>query len=402
MIVAHYCQHVLGMGHLFRSLEIARALAPDEVAFITGGRPVDARLPDNVTEHRLPPLMMDEHFTRLLAEGGEDESVVEEVKAIRALRLPELLGAIRPDVLLVELFPFGRDSFAFELLPALEKARAGEYGPVTTACSVRDILVEKPDQAKYERKALDRLNPYFDAVLVHGDPALVDFSETFSRTADMACALEHTGYVAPEPDPQLTARLRREMDQLLPGPGPLVVASAGGGQVGGELLLAAVRASIALAPERPHRLAVFTGPFAGAGSRARLSVAARGTGHIRVAPFADHFPELLAGADLSVSMAGYNTTMNLLAGNTFGLVLPFDQNREQALRAGRLAGRGALEVLDPVDLDPARLAERLDRALDRSAERTSAAHGVNLDGARTSARLLRELAHARSRAEEHA
>lgn len=32
-----YCQHVLGMGHLVRSLEIVRALTDWEVTFLNGG-----------------------------------------------------------------------------------------------------------------------------------------------------------------------------------------------------------------------------------------------------------------------------------------------------------------------------------------------------------------------------
>ncbi len=37
-----YCQYVFGMGHLVRSLEIARALVRDfDVTFIAGGDPVD-------------------------------------------------------------------------------------------------------------------------------------------------------------------------------------------------------------------------------------------------------------------------------------------------------------------------------------------------------------------------
>ena len=37
MNILHYTQHVLGIGHLFRSLAIDRALAPATVHLTTGG-----------------------------------------------------------------------------------------------------------------------------------------------------------------------------------------------------------------------------------------------------------------------------------------------------------------------------------------------------------------------------
>lgn len=34
-----YCQHILGMGHLIRSMEIVRGLVEDfEICFINGGK----------------------------------------------------------------------------------------------------------------------------------------------------------------------------------------------------------------------------------------------------------------------------------------------------------------------------------------------------------------------------
>ena len=76
MNIVFYCQYVLGMGHLFRTLEIVRALnaSGHQVTLVVGGRPVDARIPDGVELIRLPPLFMDEHFTRLIS-GAPGQSV---------------------------------------------------------------------------------------------------------------------------------------------------------------------------------------------------------------------------------------------------------------------------------------------------------------------------------------
>jgi predicted glycosyltransferase len=68
-------------------------------------------------------------------------------------------------------------------------------------------------------------------------------------------------------------------------------------------------------------------------------------------------------ADLSISMAGYNTTMNLLACRTPGLLLPFDQNREQRMRLEALVAGGYLQLLEERELEVVALAERLRQAL---------------------------------------
>ena len=77
--------------------------------------------------------------------------------------------------------------------------------------------------------------------------------------------------------------------------------------------------------------------------------------------FYSGFFVLSAAADLSVSMGGYNTTMNILASGVPALVWPFGQNREQRLRAERLADLGALRVLEDEDLHPDRLAVIMDQ-----------------------------------------
>ena len=78
--------------------------------------------------------------------------------------------------------------------------------------------------------------------------------------------------------------------------------------------------------------------------------------NLRVDRFTPDFLTYLDAADLSVSMAGYNTSMNLMAVGTPALVWPFAQNREQRLRAERLARLGGLKVLADADLEPNRLA----------------------------------------------
>jgi len=130
-------------------------------------------------------------------------------------------------------------------------------------------------------------------------------------------------------------------------------------------------------------LQVFTGPFLPEGDFERLKRAA-GAG-AAVARFTPEFLSYLAAADLSVSMAGYNTTMNLLAARVPALVWPFAQNREQRLRAERLEAMGALQLLRDADLEPSRLAALMDRLLERPGRPET---GLDLEGAQATARWI--------------
>ncbi|MBI9078470.1 MAG: hypothetical protein JEY79_01860 [Pseudodesulfovibrio sp.] len=382
MKIVQYCQHVLGVGHIHRSLEIAKALAPHEVTLVTGGAEADLELPDNVCRIQLPGLMMDADFSRFIP--VEDGTDVDEVLIRRLTRFKELMAEIQPDIFLVELFPFGRKKFGFELLPILENVKAGTYGSCKSVCSLRDILVEKKDQASYEKRVLSQLNSLFDALLVHADPELVRLDETFTAAKDITIPIHYTGYVTPKPTRNAGAILAKELK--LSGM-PLIVASAGGGNIGQEMLEATIRASVILAETTPHRLTVFTGPYASDHEFIRLAELAVNHPGISVQRFTSQFPAYLDAASLSVSMAGYNTTMNLLAAGTYGLALPFDQNREQRMRAERIETKGALKVLGENDLEPTIFARLMADTLTRHVE----PHGIDLDGARKSAQILCEL-----------
>lgn len=108
---------------------------------------------------------------------------------------------------------------------------------------------------------------------------------------------------------------------------------------------------------------------------------------MRVEKFTSEFLAYMAAADLSVSMGGYNTSMNILACGIPALVWPFGLNREQRLRARRLAERGALKILSDDNLQPDRLADILAQSL---SETHPGKLDINLDGAANTARWLGE------------
>ena len=115
-----YVQHLLGIGHLQRSLYLAAELARHnfQVELVSGGMPHKLTMPELVQLRQLPPVYSpDGSFSRLLdADGTEIDSAW---RAIRKHQLLEIFESFAPHVLITETFPFGRRMMRFELIPLL-------------------------------------------------------------------------------------------------------------------------------------------------------------------------------------------------------------------------------------------------------------------------------------------
>ena len=384
MKILIYCQHVLGVGHFFRTLEIARAMDDFEVILVTGGGKVDVSLPPHIRQVHLPGLMMDESFSCL--HSVDPQKTVATVKQERQKILLALIKNERPDIFFVELYPFGRRAFRFELTPVLEWIKNKIGIKCKVICSLRDILVEKTDPLKYETRVIDALNTWFDAVLVHSDPQLIKLSATFSRLDKINIPLVYTGFVTPVPDPEKVVAIRQEMG--LSGKGRLMVASVGGGNVGAPLLKAVVQAYKKLSYGNDAMLTVYTGPYMSVEDKRYLHFLA-GEG-ILVKEFTRDFVSLLGAADLSISMAGYNTCMNIVAARVPSLVWPFSQNREQTERACNLARFTPMTLLKDQDLNPLVLSRLMETNCGRQTTKVSCRLNLNIHGAVNTMNWIKE------------
>lgn len=392
-----YCQHVLGMGHLIRSMAIARSLKNCTVVFVNGGESISGiDIPSWVTIVNLPPITSDSEFQGLNIHS--EDTTLEQVQRARKNMLLELVGHFRPDVVIIELFPFGRKRFSFELLPLLAHIRLSTSSSSTkVVCSLRDILVTKPDQVRHEDWVVSLMNRYFDLLLIHSDPTFQTLDETFSRCQDLRCEVQYTGFVTQDSD--LSTHIERIDGQSASNGVPLILASVGGGRVGHELLDSSIRASTLLIRSVPHRMLLFTGPYMLEHQYVQLRHLAAQYSHIDVRRFTSSFESLMHQAALSISMAGYNTCMNLLNTGARALVWPFTghKNDEQTIRARKLEQLGLLTVLQPTDLSPEQLAEKIAASLNGSSVHTG--HSINTNGGRETAQAIERLAsQAQSRA----
>jgi len=380
MNIIFYCQYVWGMGHLVRSLEFARALSAHDVTLVAGGQDVDVDLPRHVQFVKLPVLYMDEKFTALIA--GDPAKSVAEIQQARKDILYELFKEKQPDIFIVELYPFGRSIFGFELDPVLADIRAGTFGAVRTVCSLRDILVEKKDPAAYEERVIQKLNRYFNALLVHADERLLRLDETFSRVNDIAIPVVYTGYITQQTDPAAGRSLRHSL--AMSDDQKLVVASAGGGRSGYRLIKCVIEACELLRNRLPLRLEAFAGPFMEKEEFEKLAV--RSSTDIRIRRYTRRFLDYLNAADLSVSLAGYNTCMNLLVTQVPALVYPYARQQEQPMRVNKIKSFLPMRILTEEDLGADRLSDQISRMLHQ--KRTLKSLSIDFNGAANAANFL--------------
>ena len=380
MNILFYCQYVWGMGHLVRSLEFARALSDHAVTLVAGGQEVAVNLPDHVDFVRLPALYMDEMFTTLIP--GDSGRTVAQIKQERKEILYALFEQKQPDVFIVELYPFGRSIFGFELEPLLADIRTGKVGAVKTVCSLRDILVEKKDPPAYEERVLQKLNQDFDALLIHSDENLLRLNETFTREDNINIPVVYTGFIAQQSDPANGRMLRQDLD--ISAKQKLIVASAGGGRSGYKLLNSVLDACELLRDSLPIRLEVFTGPFME--NEAYEKLVARSAPGIGIQRYTRRFLDYLYAADLSVSLAGYNTCMNLLVTQVPAIVYPYVRQREQPMRVNKFKNMLPMKILNDDDLRPERLSDHIVHMLGQNS--TLKTLPIDMNGAANAAGFL--------------
>ena len=227
--ILFYCQHLLGVGHISRSLAICRALLDRfDVVFVQGGPDIGRTIDAPGFRHVfLPPILMREHDSSLYDPSGEHA----ELDTLWASRKTSLEPVMQQSfaAVIIELFPFGRNKFKPEILGLIADARRVNPDSLVY-CSNRDIMVQKPDQARREEKIVRLLHDHFDHVLVHSDPDLITMERTFAATARIENQICYTGFVV---DGDEARRVRpRE---------PRILVSLGGGAVGDELARACAR-----------------------------------------------------------------------------------------------------------------------------------------------------------------
>jgi predicted glycosyltransferase len=355
---------------------IAAALAAGhDVHLVEGGRAFPrpaleaepARIP-------LPVLRRDAHGELAPIDGGLATSVVAE----RTEQLAAAVAELRPDVLLVDHYPFSKWELADELDRAALVARQSN-ADARVVCSLRDVVPrtrhEGADVERYADEVLRRLAS-FDAIIVHADPRMTTLEQHFPAADRIAVPVRYSGLVV-EPV---------GATDDLPSP-PWAVASAGGLDAT-AFLVAVVRAFgalVATGAVPPMPLHVFAPANAPVREVTEIEQSAE-HGTVIVHEFSGDFGAWIDGAALSISRGGYNTVAALLRSQVPAVVVPDPSVSDQRPRAAVLEQLALATVVDHDDgvPDAASLQAAVVRALDRGAPHVD----LDLDGAAVTGDLL--------------
>jgi predicted glycosyltransferase len=393
--ILFYCQNLLGMGHLVRTTELMRELVKTfEVCLIEGGQKVDGfeMLPE-VEVVQLPTIQV-EVFDSL--QVGKQLQVVgstmslAEVKEYRKEKLIEVFDRFKPDVLITEGYPFSKNkALAFEMVPLLEHIKKSARS-TKVICSLRDIIMVKEfaDRDAEERRRCEFVNQYYDAILLHSDPAIHRLEDNISTAEYLSCPVYYTGYVVQsEPD-------RVEFDPadlaLLNDPIPKIVVSVGGGKLGHDLLENIIQAAPLLQQQISRQIVIFAGPLMDESKYQELEKLAQGKTNVSLRRFTPSLITYLDRAELSISLGGYNTTMNILKTGVRSMIYPSDKDREQAIRAEKLEKLGLLKILDRSQLEPEVLARSIVDYLNEEST-LNLEDPLQLDGAEQASIILQGL-----------
>ncbi len=341
--ILYYCQSLLGVGHLTCSLRIIEELLQHaEVDLIQGGLDAGTVMAQAGFRHlRLPTLLHDEETGEFF--DPDEQRGVDEVFAARDAAIQGFLR-LPYDAVVVEFYPFGRRRFKREIVGLLDAVRE-KCGPVPVFSSVREVLI--PRAVENERRMVESVKKHIHTVFIRGDPQLIRFDETFSLAAEIEDRLYYTGYISPPPPQSRPARKKQ------------VLVSQGGGNVGRELLEAAISAA-ALMPDYGFLLA--TGSRTTPAEIEALRQTVRSS-NVDIRPFLPDFQRHLQESAASISMGGDNTLLDVISARTPALAYPYQGNSEQGFRIRKFAQKGLLHALEAADLTALRLKDKIEQAM---------------------------------------
>lgn len=357
-----YCQYLVGIGHLIRSLHLCRCLIKDfQIDFLQGGQGVNLSLSSSAFHLiQLPaiegPLLFPENKTTLERRFQERQAI------IKHLNTPY-------DFLITELFPFSKWEFKEEVFSLIKQVKT--INPhCLIFCSLRDSFIQ--NTAEREKKILEILNRDYAAVFVHSDPRVFQLQESFSLQQKITPNIIYTGFIA---NPEARLAQRREKR---------IVTSLGEGAFGQNVMEAVLK----IAPDFPdYQFAFIMGPKSPPSLAPTLKKIAKEihASNIKIESFIDNFPDYLNASALSISLGGY-TIMDAVYTKTPALVIP-TKFLDQYIRSLKFHAFGFIHVLTDQQLDPASLKTAIQNAL----KMPIPSFDIDMQGAQTTSREIQRI-----------
>jgi predicted glycosyltransferase len=347
--VMMYSHDTIGLGHMRRNTAIARELVarvPGISVLMLVGCPAGMVFEPQpgIDYVKLPSLTK---LGRGRWQAGSLRIDAATTRALRAGIIDRVIETFAPDILLVDHEPAGVWD---ELVAPIRALRA--RGKARVILGLRDIL-DEPERVARAWEATgtgDVIRDLYDEVLVYGNPAFYPSDKAYGLSDLRPGHVRYCGSVT------TVQNAARERWSGLPR---RVLASGGGGRDAYALLDTTLAGFEMLPRQRRPELTLIAGPLMDAELSAALRHRSAEAGAIYHDSVSD-LPALLAGSDLFVTMAGYNSVTEALAVGCPAVVVPrVGPSGEQRIRAERLQALGLATVIWRHDMTAGRMAEAL-------------------------------------------
>jgi len=357
-----YSHDTYGLGHIRRTMAIASHLrAPHTNILILTGSPIVGRfsLPDQIDFVRIPGMIKktNEEYLPLSIKINPQHAL-----DIRKNIIKITAKTFQPNLFIVDKEPLGLKK---EILPALRWLRRSL--PATrTVLGLRDIM----DDASIIRKDWEEKGVYqvmeelYNEIWVYGIREFYDPIREYSIPESISRKMTFTGYIARKGPGKAAAGRIKEKYVHKDGE-KLVVVTTGGGGDGYAMMDKFLSMLESEARSLPFKSVLITGPFMPRKESDEIIVRAKKLG-LRTWRFYRGMEEILAAADLVVSMGGYNTVCEVLTQKTVSLIIPRDTPRkEQLIRAQVLRDRNMVDYIPWNSFSPQILRDKLLDLLER-------------------------------------
>jgi len=372
-----YSHDTYGLGHIRRTMAIASHLAvPGVNVLILTGSPIAGRFsfPEQVDFVRIPGMIKktNDEYLPLSIKINPQHAV-----EIRTNIITATAQTFRPNLLIVDKEPLGLKK---EILPTLQWLR--QCLPNTrTILGLRDIMddaeiVRNDWKKKGVYQILDEL---YSEIWIYGNQELYDPVREYDIPHSVSRKMHFTGYI-PRKIPGKDAIARIKKKYAIKADEKLVLVTTGGGGDGHAVMDHFLTMLEDSPRHQPFKSILITGPFMPKQEREDILSRAKRLG-IRTWEFYQRMEEIMAAADLVVTMGGYNTVCEILSQGTISLVIPRETPRkEQLIRAKALHGQNLLDFIPWNTLSPHLLRTRIMHLLDHPESYRQAVNRFQLTG----------------------
>ena len=390
-VLLHFT-HKQTLGHTTRSVALATALCRHgaEVLILQGGVPQPfVRFPAGCRVLDIP-------FPFDTRASFQSHAVPVSAQK-RAHFILRTAADFNPDVLITEFFPFGRLAYTPELLPTLRYLR--KKGTRIMASVGYPLLIDLDRLEDKQFAALHRaVFAFFDTFFIHTPHELeTEYIQKSIQPASLSRSyatmmknlrkrIVYTGYVLP-------GRILTGGTQI-PAKKNTIVVSRGGGAVYPKLITLAIEAQRHLT-NKVHTV-IACGPATSVKEMDLFQscLKPKDKEHVFLTDCLDNLDDHLNNCRVSVSLCGYNTSVQLMRFGTPAIIIPYQNKNskmptnDQIARAKLLQEKFSSIVLDYNTMTGRSLADAIHTQMTRPRPAPAPADWFN--GAEVAARLVVE------------